>query len=90
MLLYHYLFVSFTDYSITGALDYFAKEIIGKPRETAKLIVPSGLYALQNNLLYLALSNLDAATYQVTFCAPPVDFELIMQLQILLLNNMLS
>ena len=40
-------------------------EIIYKPRETAKLIVPSGLYAVQNNLLYLALSNLDAATYQV-------------------------
>ena len=40
-------------------------EIIYKPNETAKLIVPSGLYAVQNNLLYLALSNLDAATYQV-------------------------
>ena len=40
-------------------------EIINKPKETAKLIVPSGLYAVQNNLLYLALSNLDAATYQV-------------------------
>ena len=38
-----------------------------KPWETSKLIVPSGLYAIQNNLLYLALSNLDAATYQVTY-----------------------
>merc|ERR1711936_636984 len=42
-------------------------EIVCKPRETVKLIIPSGLYAMQNNLLYLALSNLDAATYQVTY-----------------------
>lgn len=51
-------------------------EIIYKPKETAKLIVPSGLYAVQNNLLYLALSNLDAATYQVKlFKAQKLDSE---------------
>ena len=41
-------------------------EILDKPRETLKLAVPSGLYTIQNNLLYVALSNLDAATYQVS------------------------
>ena len=40
-------------------------EIVNKPWETLKLAVPSGLYTIQNNLLYVALSNLDAATYQV-------------------------
>ncbi|CAJ0965145.1 unnamed protein product [Ranitomeya imitator] len=39
-------------------------EIINKPMETLKLAIPSGIYTLQNNLLYVALSNLDAATYQ--------------------------
>lgn len=43
------------------------EEIVNKPIETMKLAVPAGLYTLQNNLLYVALSNLDAATYQVTY-----------------------
>ncbi|XP_037828932.1 solute carrier family 35 member A3b isoform X2 [Kryptolebias marmoratus] len=43
------------------------EEIVNKPVETMKLAVPAGIYTLQNNLLYVALSNLDAATYQVTY-----------------------
>ena len=42
------------------------EEVLDKPWETLKLAVPSGLYTIQNNLLYVALSNLDAATYQVS------------------------
>ena len=34
-------------------------------QETVLLAVPASLYTLQNNLLILALTNLDAATYQV-------------------------
>lgn len=37
------------------------------PFEILKVSVPSFLYVIQNNLLYLALSNLDAATYQVCY-----------------------
>jgi UDP-sugar transporter A1/2/3 len=37
------------------------------PVELFKLCVPSFLYTIQNNLLYLALSHLDAATYQVCY-----------------------
>jgi drug/metabolite transporter (DMT)-like permease len=40
---------------------------VGSPAEIAKLCVPSLLYTVQNNLLYLALTNLDAATYQVCY-----------------------
>lgn len=37
------------------------------PNEMLKLCVPSFLYTVQNNLLYLALTNLDAATYQILY-----------------------
>jgi len=42
-------------------------EIYLKPYETSRLAIPSGLYAIQNNLLFIALSYLNAATYQVTY-----------------------
>jgi len=45
----------------------YRDEIILRPRETFMLAVPACLYTMQNNLLILALSNLDAATYQVTY-----------------------
>jgi UDP-sugar transporter A1/2/3 len=42
-------------------------EVIAVPSEVLKLSVPSLLYTLQNNLLYFALSHLDAATFQVGY-----------------------
>ena len=43
------------------------RHVIQAPMEVAKLCIPSLLYCVQNNLLYLALTNLDAATYQVCY-----------------------
>uniref|UniRef100_A0A4W4F908 Solute carrier family 35 member A3a n=1 Tax=Electrophorus electricus TaxID=8005 RepID=A0A4W4F908_ELEEL len=51
-------------------------EIVSKPLETLKLTIPSGIYTLQNNLLYVALSHLDAATYQW-----PSDLTLVPELE---------
>ncbi|KAF9272531.1 hypothetical protein BGZ68_002330 [Mortierella alpina] len=53
--------------SIPRTLYILRKEILEQPGEILKMLVPSGLYALQNNLLYIALSNLEAATFQVTY-----------------------
>ncbi|KAJ8274563.1 hypothetical protein COCON_G00091880 [Conger conger] len=54
-------------YSVRALNRVLAEEIFNKPMETLKLAIPSGIYTLQNNLLYVALSHLDAATYQVTY-----------------------
>lgn len=55
----------FLGFSIGRLNQVLKEEIIQKPLDTMKLAIPSGIYTLQNNLLYVALSNLDAATYQV-------------------------
>ncbi|XP_034079536.1 LOW QUALITY PROTEIN: solute carrier family 35 member A3a [Gymnodraco acuticeps] len=55
------------NYSLRALNSILRQEIAHKPIETLKLAIPSGIYTLQNNLLYVALSNLDAATYQVTY-----------------------
>uniref|UniRef100_A0A672T5A1 UDP-N-acetylglucosamine transporter-like n=1 Tax=Sinocyclocheilus grahami TaxID=75366 RepID=A0A672T5A1_SINGR len=54
-------------FSVRALNRVLKEEIINKPLLTLKLAIPSGIYTLQNNLLYVALSNLDAATYQVTY-----------------------
>lgn len=54
-----------------GSANLLVKEmrhhVLDSPGEILKLSVPSFLYMVQNNLLYLALTNLDAATYQVCY-----------------------
>ncbi|XP_026169135.1 solute carrier family 35 member A3b [Mastacembelus armatus] len=54
------------NYSVQ-AMNLVLREVLNKPMETMKLAIPAGIYTLQNNLLYVALSKLDAATYQVTY-----------------------
>lgn len=53
--------------SKSGLLEEFKEHVWNSPMEMVKLCVPSLLYTVQNNLLYLALTNLDASTYQVLY-----------------------
>ncbi|CAF1474821.1 unnamed protein product [Adineta steineri] len=55
------------DRSINRVILVLNEEIYNKPHDTMKLAIPSGLYSIQNNLLFIALSYLNAATYQVTY-----------------------
>ena len=57
-----------------GMLGEFTSQVVRKPRETIRLALPASLYVLQNNLLILALTNLDAGTYQVSPAEIRVSF----------------
>ena len=50
---------------IVQLLEAIDKQIIQQPMDTLKVCVPSFVYVIQNNLLYVSASHLDAATYQV-------------------------
>lgn len=52
---------------MSGFRAEIAKDILAKPMDTLKVAVPAIMYVIQNNLLFIALSKLDAATYQVTY-----------------------
>lgn len=41
--------------------------ILDRPKDALKILVPALLYLLQNSLLYVALSNLTAPIFQVTY-----------------------
>lgn len=61
------LVITYETGSLGGFVKEFRRDIVDRPSELVKLAVPSFLYTVQNNLLYFALSNLDAATYQVGY-----------------------
>lgn len=52
-------------FDVAGFFDFIHAEVFHI--DTIKLMVPGLLYTVQNNLLFIALSNLEAAVYQVTY-----------------------
>ena len=60
------IFLLVTKRGISGLSNELKTEIVDKPMESLKLLIPSLLYVVQNNLLFVAVSNLDPGTYQIT------------------------
>lgn len=61
------VFISEAEYKLAKFSSHVIQNTVGQPMEMVKLAVPSLLYTIQNNLLFVALANLDVATYQVCY-----------------------
>lgn len=61
-----FMFYKECDYDNRKFSDQINRYYLNAPRELAKMSVPSFAYALQNNLDFVGLSNLDAGVYQVS------------------------
>ena len=55
------------DNSVIKLIAELRTELVLRWTDSLKLTVPAILYTVQNNLLFIALSYLDAATYQVCY-----------------------
>ncbi|CAO0799998.1 unnamed protein product [Mucor circinelloides] len=53
--------------SLRKLYNFLYRELVINWKETIKLALPAILYLIQNNLQYVAATNLDAATFQVTY-----------------------
>lgn len=73
--------------TLTKLLCYLRDNIWRQPLDCLKVSVPAFIYTLQNNLLYIALSNLDAATFQVSYQLKILTTALF---SVLMLNKKLS
>eukprot|EP00929_Paragymnodinium_shiwhaense_P057103 TRINITY_DN28574_c0_g1_i1.p1 TRINITY_DN28574_c0_g1~~TRINITY_DN28574_c0_g1_i1.p1 ORF type:complete len:375 (-),score=33.88 TRINITY_DN28574_c0_g1_i1:65-1189(-) len=65
-LLCSFVFLSLES-SVGAAWTSVSQQILRDPMGCLKMCVPSVLYVIQNNLLFIALSNLSVAVYQVTY-----------------------
>lgn len=57
----------FEQKSLNNSLNMVVKYVIKDPVLTLKISLPSFLYVIQNNLIFLAVSNLEAPTFQVCY-----------------------
>jgi len=53
--------------STTGLTESINTHMLSNPLDFLKILIPALLYLLQNSLLYIALSNLSAPLFQVTY-----------------------
>lgn len=60
------LFLIHEERSLFRGIRTIYEKVIRNAKDTLKMALPALLYTLQNNLLFISISNLDAATFQVS------------------------
>lgn len=53
--------------STSGAVGEVGRTLFGMPDQMLRVAMPSLLYTIQNNIIYTALSHLDAVSFQITY-----------------------
>ena len=61
------LTIAGTEKSLLAAAGVIASTLLGQPSEMLKVAFPAFLYTVQNNVIYSALSHLDAVSFQITY-----------------------
>lgn len=54
-------------FNLRNYIQHLKQELINKPGELLKISIPALLYTFQNNILYVAVENLEAAVFQVLY-----------------------
>lgn len=70
-----------------GLVKSIQENIIDRPKDALKIMIPAILYFVQNTLLYVALSNLTAPLFQVTYQAKLVTTAIV---SVIMLNRKYS
>lgn len=65
-ILFSLLFLFFESFSLRDFYKQINQQIVNNMIDSLKTGIPAFLYTIQNNLIYLAISNLDAAVFQVS------------------------
>jgi len=67
-----------------GLMKSIQENVIDRPKDALKIMIPALLYLVQNTLLYVALSNLTAPLFQVTYQAKLVTTAIV---SVIMLNR---
>lgn len=62
-----FLIILVQERSLRGFAVHIYEDLLCQPWDFVKVSIPSLLFVIQNNLVFVAVSNLDAATFQVTY-----------------------
>ncbi|KAI6233225.1 hypothetical protein M3Y99_00934300 [Aphelenchoides fujianensis] len=76
------LVVVYESSGFLGGVRLLKKQVMDSPGDTLKTCIPAMLYTLQNNLVYVAASHLDAATFMIPFTSSSFCFRIVSQLKL--------